>query len=249
MRALFATRTRSTAGARQAESEAFGGRARRLRPRRAESAIRHRPVVPPRLQARAVRGNRDRDNVACAMGRGPDRRSRSPQRAKECVRMADDDLKEKTAILDARFLCGDEKHLRRARQAAGRRRPQSQPGQVLPHQARRNPRAPRQVRRFDLPARAANQGRRRRPARSAHRAVAGQGQIQSPFARGVGAEGRHHRARSGRSDRGARLSLARAQLAALPERAPFRSAHLRDQERIAPMLGFKPERDWPPARP
>ena len=29
--------------------------------------------------------------------------------AKECVRMANDDLKEKTAILDARFFCGDEK--------------------------------------------------------------------------------------------------------------------------------------------
>ena len=29
--------------------------------------------------------------------------------AKECVRLANDDLKEKTAILDARFLCGDEK--------------------------------------------------------------------------------------------------------------------------------------------
>ena len=29
--------------------------------------------------------------------------------AKECVRLANEDLKEKTAILDARFLCGDEK--------------------------------------------------------------------------------------------------------------------------------------------
>ncbi|HYL58358.1 MAG TPA: [protein-PII] uridylyltransferase [Candidatus Acidoferrales bacterium] len=29
--------------------------------------------------------------------------------AKDCVRLANDDLKEKTAILDARFLCGDEK--------------------------------------------------------------------------------------------------------------------------------------------
>jgi [protein-PII] uridylyltransferase len=29
--------------------------------------------------------------------------------AKECVRLANDDLKEKTALLDARFLCGDEK--------------------------------------------------------------------------------------------------------------------------------------------
>jgi len=29
--------------------------------------------------------------------------------AKECVRLANEDLKEKTAILDARYLCGDEK--------------------------------------------------------------------------------------------------------------------------------------------
>ena len=134
--------------------------------------------------------------------------------ARECVRMAGADLKEKTAILDARFLAGDDAIWAELQGAAGRGGPQSQSAQVFPDQARGNSRASRQVWRFDLPAGAANEGRRRRTARSAHRSVAGKGKIQNPFGRGTGSARDHHRARAGRGAGGARFSFPRAQLAA-----------------------------------
>ena len=104
----------------------------------------------------------------------------SVRNARECVRMAAEDLKEKTAILDARFLAGDEQSGCRTRKAMLRR-------EVLESRADRNSSRPssketrgrhRQVRRIDLSAGAANQGRRRRPARFAYRAVAGESQVQ-----------------------------------------------------------------------
>ena len=211
----------------QAQPENRGGRARRLRTRRAESAIRRRSVVSARLQARAIRGNRHGDNVARAVGRGADGRPRRSHgqgmRAAGERRPEGEDRDPRRALFMRR-----RETLRRSRQAAHRGGPQSQPGQILRHQARGKPQTPCPVWRFDLPARAADQGRRRRPARSSHRDVAGEGQVQGPFARRAGAEGRDHRARSGRSDRGARFSVAGAQFAAFSDRPPFRSDHLRD---------------------
>ncbi len=58
--------------------------------------------------------------------------------------MANDDLKEKTAMLDARFLGGDEKLYAELDKAADRRGAQPQSAEILQGQARGKPRAPRQ---------------------------------------------------------------------------------------------------------
>ena len=59
-----------------------GHRARRLRPRRAQSAIRHRSPLPARLQARPLRRGGDRDNSARAVGRRSHGRPGGAQRAR-----------------------------------------------------------------------------------------------------------------------------------------------------------------------
>ena len=162
--------------------------------------------------------------------------------AKECVRLANEDLKEKTAILDARFLCGDEKlyaDLDKLLIADVLNRNQDK---FFTDQARRKPQTSRPVRRFDLPARASDQGRRRRAARSSHRDVAGQGQIQSAL-----------RSKSWCKEavitepEAAEVIEARDFLWRVRNSLHFLTGRHFDQltfemqERIEPMLGFKPE--------
>ena len=163
---------------------------------RAEPLLRHRFVLHPRLQARAVRGNRDRNHAACAMGCGPDRRPWNPQRARMRADGGRPTSRRRPRILDARFLAGDDAiyaDLRQLLVAEVLNRNQHKFFQIKLEESRE-----RHAKYGDsiYLLGAATEGRRRRTARSAHRAVAGEGQIQNPFGRGAGQTRDYHRAGS-----------------------------------------------------
>ena len=99
----------------------------------------------------------------------------------ECARLAARDFKVKTALLDARFLCGDAdlgglRPRRRDRHRAAQPRPFPQGG------GRASRRAPSAVRQLGVPLGAPRQGRRGRAARLARRAVDGAREVQGPLA-------------------------------------------------------------------
>ncbi len=105
----------------QAQPENCSGRARRLRARRTEPAIRRRSAVSARLQARSIRRNRHRNNVARALGRRCHGRTRGScgQRMRAAGHRGPEgrNRDSRRAVLMRR-----RKDLRRFRQAAGRRR-------------------------------------------------------------------------------------------------------------------------------
>src|ERR1700731_4508365 len=70
---------------------------------------------------------------------------------------------------------------RAVRQGVGQRRAESQSAELLQGQAGGEPPATQAIRRIDLPARAAIEGRRRRSARSAYGDVAGGGERKKSF--------------------------------------------------------------------
>src|SRR5262249_26845118 len=83
-----------------------GPRAGWLRARRAQPAVRHRPAVPLSAQGHAVRRDRQREDPLTLW----DTRLQvgfAVRNVTECVRLAATDLKIKTALIDARYVCGD----------------------------------------------------------------------------------------------------------------------------------------------
>ena len=97
---------------------------------------------------------------------------------RDCVKLGGKDLKVKTALLDTRFLAGDQALYAELRRDHGARAAQAQRGALLPRQGGGERGAAPQVRRLGLSGRAADQGRRGRPARHPHRDVARQGEVR-----------------------------------------------------------------------
>ena len=113
---LFDNATRPLPGEESAPEPALHrGRAGRLRPRRAEPAVRHRPALPLSVEGEPVRRDGRRDRSSPRSGTPA---SRSATRCATCASArasAARDLKVKTALLDARYLCGDRSLVRRVR--------------------------------------------------------------------------------------------------------------------------------------
>ena len=170
--------------------------------------------------------------------------------AKECVRLANEDLKEKTAILDARFLCGDEKlyaELDKLLIAEVLNRNQDKFfATKLEESRKRHAQYGDSIYLLEPQIKEGEGG-----LRDLHTAMwLAKVKYKVHSLEELVQKAVITRARSGRGDRGARFSLAGAQLAALSERAPLRSDHLRDAG--ADRADVPPQargRDRPPAPP
>ncbi len=157
---------------------------------------------------------------------------------RECLRMAADDLKEKTAIIDSRFLAGDERlwaEFDKAMISEVLNRNQLKFFKAKLEETRERHRHYGDSVYLLEPQIKEGEG----GLRDLHTALmAGESQIQGPFARRADAEGRHHRIRA------RRWPQARDFLWRVRNSLHFASGRHSDhltfeyQERIAPMMGF-----------
>ena len=160
------------------------------------------------------------------------------------------DLAAATALLDARFLIGD--------QGAGDPVPGRVPLARRRHRrrglrgapARRAARAPQPLRRHDLPARAGSEERPGRHARSVRGALGGDGALRHQRAARAAGQGRDERAARGRVPGRARVAAARAHRHPSRGGAPPGSAALRDARggRADPVRRRQGQRGRHPAR-
>ena len=140
MRALFRyADAEHSASLHQAQSETVRGRARRLRTRRAEPIFRYRSAVHPRFK-RGPYAEIVTEMMLHALWDAGLIVGHGIRNARECVRMAGTDLKEKTAILDARFLAGDDAIWSELQGPAGRKRAESQSAEIFPDPSSRRAR-------------------------------------------------------------------------------------------------------------
>ena len=114
---------------------------------RAEPVLRHRPARPLSVEGDAVRRDDRRRDPLSALGRRARRSATRCGTSRECARWAARDLKAKTAILDARYLCGDESVFAEFDARDARARLVGEPGRLREGEARRERRAPRAGRR------------------------------------------------------------------------------------------------------
>ena len=162
---------------------------------------------------------------------------------RECVRMADNDLKEKTAILDSRFLAGDSAlwaDLDKVLVTDVLNRNQSKFFKAKLEESRKRHAAYGDSVYLLEPHLKEGEG----GLRDLHTAMwLAKVKYKIHSLRRAGAKGGHHPARDGRSGARARLPVAGAQLAAFPERAAFRSAHLRIPGGVWPRGWGSPPQD------
>ena len=104
----------------------------------------------------------------------------------ECIRLARSDMTIRTAILEARYICGDEALFDELVSALRHRGRQGHRPGVHRRQAGRARRAPSPAGRLALPGRAQRQGRQGRPARPPHAVLDRQVFLPRPDRRGAG---------------------------------------------------------------
>ena len=172
------------------------GRRRRLWPRQAGAGLRHRSAVPAALQEDAAGASRSSSTSSTCCGTWASRSAMRCARSTTACAMSKADMTIRTALLEARFLCGDRGLFHelerpfRARTSSARHRP----GFIEAKLAERDQRHERMGDSRYRP-RAQRQGRQGRPARPPHAVLDRQIFYRVDSAR-AGRGGRLHPARS-----------------------------------------------------